>query len=50
MKEIIVNKFYNSLMVMDKYSEMLMNLKDIYNDKNKLKEYALEILRIKVRL
>ena len=47
MKEIIVNKFYNSLMVMDKYSEMLMNLKDIYNDKNKLKEYALEILRIK---
>lgn len=32
---------------MDKYSEMLLNLRDIYNDKNKIREYALEILKIK---
>lgn len=47
MNEIIVNKFYNSLIIMDKYSEMLFNLRDIYNDKNKIREYALEILKIK---
>ena len=32
---------------MDKYSEMLLNLRDIYNDKNKIREYALDILKIK---
>lgn len=34
-------------MIMDKYSEMLMNLKNIYNDKSKLREYALEIKKLR---